>query len=284
MSELAGRASAVAGGIRARIKERVMKVDSRLSGWEAFYADRAERRDAATDEATRSHFEAELEQARITMQAMGIEVPAGDASNGSGAADDAVAQAEPDAASTEESPPNNVKFVNSGASDTDTLSEGLNESLEPYRQDILAAAEATGVPANLLAAVIWDESKGIASAGTVNGENGLTDSGLMQINPETFAALKEQHPDLLTGDASDPKNNIMAGALYLKEQYDQFGDWDLALRAYNSGPLSVDPSDHTVSTTGFGTKNYVEKVNFYQDLLNQGSSMPDGYPGGNEYY
>ena len=132
--------------------------------------------------------------------------------------------------------------------------------------------------------MIWDESKGVASAGTINGENGQTDTGLMQINPETFATLKAQHPDLITGDAFDPKNNIMAGALYLKEQYDQFGDWDLALRAYNSGPLSVDPSDHTISTTGFGTKNYVEKVNFYEDLLNQGSSMPDGYPGGNELY
>lgn len=266
-----------------------MKVGSQLSGWEGFYADRAERRDAATDPALREHFENELQQARITMQAMGIEVP-----QDGGAGKPELPKNAPEQINAQVEPDPDVKFVDkdgapqSRASNEDahagSLSAGLNESLEPYRQDILAASEATGVPANLLAAVIWDESKGVASAGTINGENGQTDSGLMQINPETFAALKAQYPDLVTGDAADPRNNIMAGALYLKEQFDQFGDWDLALRAYNSGPLSVDPSDHTISTTGFGTKNYVEKVNFFEDLLNQGSAMPDGYPGGNEYY
>ncbi|GEM_PF-1855789 len=274
-----------------------MKVGSQLSGWEGFYADRAERRDAATDPALREHFENELQQARITMQAMGLEVPQDGAAGKTATRGDTKADGETEPGLE---PGNDVKFVDkdgvpvSHAPDKTTqagqsgqsgsLSARLNESLQPYRQDILDASQATGVPANLLAAVIWDESKGVASAGTINGENGQTDTGLMQINPETFAALKAQHPDLITGDASDPKNNIMAGALYLKEQYDQFGDWDLALRAYNSGPLSVDPSDHTISTTGFGTKNYVEKVNFYEDLLNQGSSMPDGYPGGNELY
>ncbi|WP_343314993.1 transglycosylase SLT domain-containing protein [Brucella sp. BE17] len=267
-----------------------MKVGSQLSGWEGFYADRAERRDAATDPALREHFDNELQQARITMQAMGIEVPQ-DSARKSETPGSTNAHAETDPGPK---PGNDVKFVDKDgapvsnaldkATQSGSLSAGLNESLQPYRQDILAASDATGVPANLLAAVIWDESKGVASAGTINGENGQTDSGLMQINSETFAALKAQHPDLVTGEASDPKNNIMAGALYLKEQYDQFGDWDLALRAYNSGPLSVDPSDHTISTTGFGTKNYVEKVNFYEDLLNQGSSMPDGYPAGNETY
>lgn len=269
-----------------------MKVESQLSGWEGFYADRAERRDTATDPALREHFEAELEQARITMQAMGSEVPL-DGAAGKTEAPGTV----PDHTSAQQTEPEsgqNVKFVDKDGApqflesdkgaQAGSLGAGLNESLQPYRQDILAASEATSVPANLLAAVIWDESKGIASVGTINDENRQTDSGLMQINPETFTALKAQHPDLVSSDASDPKTNIMAGALYLKEQFDQFGDWNLALRAYNSGPLSVDPSDHTVSTTGFGTKNYVEKVNFYQDLLNQGSSMPDGYSGGNEYY
>ena len=148
----------------------------------------------------------------------------------------------------------------------------------------MAASEATGVPANLLTAVIWDESKGVASVGTINGENGLTDTGLMQVNPRTFEALKNKHPDLLAGDASSPQTNIRAGALYLKEQHNEFGDWDLVLRAYNSAPLSVDPLDHTICTTGFGTMNYVERVTFYQELLDQGQPLPDGYPGGNKYY
>jgi hypothetical protein len=264
-----------------------MKVGAELSGWEAFHADRTARRDAATDEGTRQHFEAELEQARVTMQAMGLEVPTSPSSEAPPVLSASVEQKSPnpgDNVFSDESLAGYVPESSITPTGSTELSPIGDENLERFRPQILAASEATGVPADLLAAVIWDESKGIASAGTINGENGLTDSGLMQINPQTFADLQSKHPELLAGDATDPATNIMAGALYLKEQYDQFGDWDLALRAYNSGPLSVDPSDHTISTTGFGTKNYVEKVNFYQDLLAQGEALPDGYPGGNEYY
>ena len=229
------------------------------------------------------HFEAEIQQALITMKAMGIE-PA-DSNPVPPTENPDVTTENPQTGDVEGDPRNDVRFVEgSDSAASGELGANLPPALEQYRQDIIDASEATGVPANLLAAVIWDESKGVAAAGSTNGENGLTDSGLMQINPETFAALKEKHPDLLSGDASDPKTNIMAGALYLKEQYDQFGDWDLALRAYNSGPLSVDPSDASISTTGLGTQNYVEKVNFYQDLLSRGEQLPDGFPGGNVYY
>lgn len=259
-----------------------MQVKAQTSGWEAFHADRVERRDAATDEATRKHFEAEIQQALVTMKAMGIEP----ADGGKPAPETETKSPDPSASTYDVNGDgrDGVKFVNPTGSDSGTLPAAFNNNLDAYRDDILAASKATGVPAELLAAVIWDESKGVAGAGSVNGENGLTDSGLMQINPDTFAALKAKHPDLLTGDASDPKTNIMAGALYLKEQYDQFGDWDLALRAYNSGPLSVDPSDASISTTGFGTQNYVEKVSFYQDLISRGEQLPDGFPGGNVYY
>lgn len=262
-----------------------------MSGWEAFSADRIERRDAAVDDATRQHFEKELELAQITMRAMGGDAPnpphaeKRESVDSGPAAEAAPTEFYADTSSEVITEPD---FSDYGAypetSPSDTLSANLGGALEPYRADILAASEATGVPANLLTAVIWDESKGVASVGTINGENGLIDTGLMQLNPRTFEALKDKYPDLFTGHASDPQTNIMAGALYLKEQHNEFGDWDLALRAYNSGPLSVDPSDHTISSTGFGTMNYVEKVTFYQELLDQGQPLPDGYPGGNKYY
>lgn len=268
-----------------------MTVNPNVSSWEGFYADRTERRDTAIDPATRAHFEAELEHARNTMDALGLQVPedppieSGDDTNALTNNNEEQLPIDKGPATEDTStPPDTGDEPINHTSDVGELSQGLNEALVPYSEEILAAAEATGVPANLLAAVIWDESKGITSAGTTNGENGLSDSGLMQVNPETFAALQNSYPDLLNSDISDPQSNIMAGALYLKENYDQFGSWDLALRAYNSGPLSVDPSDHTISTSGFGTQNYVEKVNFYWDQLNQGSAMPDGYPGGNVMY
>jgi hypothetical protein len=47
------------------------------AGWQAFYADRLQRKNSATDEGLRAHFEAELKQAILTMEAMGIKPPAG---------------------------------------------------------------------------------------------------------------------------------------------------------------------------------------------------------------
>ena len=37
----------------------------------------------------------------------------------------------------------------------------------------------------------------------------------------------------------DPEQNLAGAARYLRLQYDTFGDWDLALAAYNAGPGTV---------------------------------------------
>lgn len=55
--------------------------------------------------------------------------------------------------------------------------------------------------------------------------------GYAQIMPATWEELSCK----LNIDHS-PTNNIEAGLFYLKEQYDRFGSWDLALAAYNAGP------------------------------------------------
>ena len=37
----------------------------------------------------------------------------------------------------------------------------------------------------------------------------------------------------------DPRQNLEGGARYLREQYNDFRDWRLALAAYNAGPEAV---------------------------------------------
>lgn len=161
-----------------------------------------------------------------------------------------------------------------------TLGPGLPPQAEPYREYIEQASRITGVPASLLAAVIHDESRWDPNAGTVNSEHGDADTGLMQIGDDEFVALQARHPELQGLNKNDPAANILAGAFYLSEMRDKMmekygrGDWEIALRAYNSGENGVDPSNLFNLPAGTGTANYVEKVMSYWNLIEQGGTLP----------
>lgn len=55
--------------------------------------------------------------------------------------------------------------------------------------------------------------------------------GIMQLMPRTARGLRV--------DARDPRQNIEGGLRYLRQLYDRFKRWDLALAAYHSGPMTV---------------------------------------------
>jgi hypothetical protein len=57
--------------------------------------------------------------------------------------------------------------------------------------------------------------------------------GLMQIMPDTWAELRVRHR--LGSDPYDPRDNILAGAAYLREMHDRYGSPGF-LAAYNAGP------------------------------------------------
>ncbi|MFY2560929.1 lytic transglycosylase domain-containing protein [Corallococcus terminator] len=150
------------------------------------------------------------------------------------------------------------------------LGGNLPPGLEKLRSTIESAAAKTGVPAEMLAAQIWQESRGNLDAVSTNGGNGLTDTGLMQVNPNTFKELQAKHPELQGKDLSDPETNILAGACYMKDMKEQFGGWDLALRAYNSGPNGVDRNNANAIPAGTGDATYVTKVKDFMNTLATG--------------
>jgi D-alanyl-D-alanine carboxypeptidase len=61
--------------------------------------------------------------------------------------------------------------------------------------------------------------------------------GLMQVMPETYEQLRESYG--LGSDPYDPHNNILAGAAYIREMYDEFGSPGF-LAGYNAGPDRVE--------------------------------------------
>ena len=64
--------------------------------------------------------------------------------------------------------------------------------------------------------------------------------GLLQVLPSTAATVA------VTEDT--PRANVLAGARYLRQMLDRFGDLELALAAYNAGPTAVDEAGGAVPT------------------------------------
>lgn len=105
---------------------------------------------------------------------------------------------------------------------------------DPYADYIAEASRRFGVPVAWIRAVMRAESsnepRAISSAGAM---------GLMQIMPKTWSDLRVRHA--LGSDPYDPRNNILAGAAYLRELHDRYGSPGF-LAAYNAGPRRYEAS------------------------------------------
>jgi soluble lytic murein transglycosylase-like protein len=105
----------------------------------------------------------------------------------------------------------------------------------PYAPHVADAGRRFGIPEAWIWAVMRVESAGNAGALSRAGARGL-----MQIMPATWAQLRARHG--LGNDPFDVRDNITAGAAYLREMYDRYGNPSAMLAAYNAGPGRYD--DH----------------------------------------
>ena len=104
---------------------------------------------------------------------------------------------------------------------------------------ISQVANRYGVPPEIAVSVARRESNFNQAAIGTSGE-----VGMFQLMPGTAADLGV--------DPSNLSENIDGGVRYLREQFDRFGSWDLALAAYNAGPGNV--------SKGFIPHEYVSGV------------------------
>ncbi len=114
-----------------------------------------------------------------------------------------------------------------------------------YKPMAEAAARRYGVPVDLFNRLVQQESgwnpRAKSSAGAI---------GLAQLMP--FTARK------LGVNPNDPRQNLEGGARYLKQQYNRFRSWRLALAAYNAGPEAVQKYNGVPPYKE--TRNYVKVI------------------------
>ena len=144
---------------------------------------------------------------------------------------------------------------------------------------VLNAAAAYNVCPAMVLAVCRTESdfreNALSPAGAV---------GLMQILPETFCYLRDEHlhEDLPDSALYDPAVNIRYGTYYLSYLFERFGSWQVTLAAYNAGEgrvtewladktlsdgkelisIPFEETEHYVAATLDAYRYYLEKYNF----------------------
>jgi soluble lytic murein transglycosylase-like protein len=107
------------------------------------------------------------------------------------------------------------------------------ESVADSSRYIAEASSRTGVPAAWIARVMRIESGGKTTRNGRPIRSRAGAMGLMQLMPATWADMRNRAG--LGDNPDDPHDNIVAGALYLRLMYEQFGYPGL-FAAYNAGP------------------------------------------------
>lgn len=108
-----------------------------------------------------------------------------------------------------------------------------SSNVERWRPLIAEASRRFEIPESWIAAVMQAESRGLTRLNGRPITSRAGAMGLMQLMPGTYVAMRALHG--LGSDPHDPRDNILAGAAYLRAMHERFGYPGL-FAAYNAGP------------------------------------------------
>jgi len=137
---------------------------------------------------------------------------------------------------------------------------------DPHAAFVTEASQRFGIPEHWIVAV-----KRAESAGDVRAVSSAGALGLMQVMPDTWAALRIRYG--LGRDPYDPRDNILAGAAYLREMFDRYGTIPAMLGAYNAGPGRYDEYIQTGRALPAETRAYIAQL-----APQLGATSPSGAP------
>lgn len=121
------------------------------------------------------------------------------------------------------------------------------KNAKTIKEKVKHYAREYGIPERLFLELVRAESNFNPKAVSPKGA-----MGLCQLMPSTAKRLGVKDP-------FNPDENLRAGAKYLRELYDKYKDWKLALAAYNAGEGAVEKYGRRVPPYR-ETKEYVKKI------------------------
>ena len=131
-------------------------------------------------------------------------------------------------------------------------------NVDEYSSEVERVSNNRSVPKEVINALIMTESTGDKNAKSSAGAIGLT-----QILPEAHGMLES--------DLYNVEENIDYGTKYLQQLKDKYGDWDIAIAAYNWGPGNMDAhikkhGEVKLDELPAETRRQITAYNFYYGL------------------
>jgi soluble lytic murein transglycosylase-like protein len=152
---------------------------------------------------------------------------------------------------------------------------------DPWGPYIRQAATRFRVPERWIREVMRQESGGrLHDAGGWPVTSRAGAMGLMQVMPRTYSTMQRRYG--LGSDPYEPRQNILAGAAYIREMYDRYGAPGF-LAAYNAGPERMDGFLSGAMILPDETVNYIASVAPRLGMAAQLATYAGGGAGGYRY-